>query len=821
MFDNVAFEVVIGLVFIYLLYSLLATIVGEIISTACGIRQRLLRIAIERMFNDGYYTKIERSAERYINFLRKCWLDVKGWARKVLLYEPEEFKTSFAGKFYEYPAIKYLGRIEEDHKGLFSSTKPAYITPEYFADTLINFLREKGSGATDMDRIGFCLKFNTYHIQPKTLKQFRNLFENAATNKDAYRQNLMKWFNETMDRNNGWYKRKMRSILFWLAIVLAVAFNIDSIRIAKILAKDKEARGQLVSLGIELSKDSARYKDFVAGNGDTIQSKAVLDSGFAHVTKDLNAANLVLGLGWQFDTLRKEEQYIASSKDSGIFKSLLDNQQSFQNLTTERNDVLNKIQERKDAILAKSDSIQLFVPDTLLDDINNIERRIRQLLFENKHDSSTYVKNSKNSKKLLAQTNTITKSKFENITAYKTNKNHDSIIITGVRKYTGYEKFRYFFVAIFCKYRWIGFILTALALCLGAPFWFGVLNKLISIRGVGVNPEEKKNEKSDPGISNDKTPGTSTNLFEEDSISTALRIYADQIKSEKGVVNVLQGYYKVNNKTEKCVQVNVEDNIAAVAIRDKYKSLIISEKESVYLNVIVTGKAELAGGFDEGNGIKEKGICNVKTPNNIGSYGCLVKKIDDPGKIFLLSCYHVMNADRNWENRKVAQQIRNKEKVIADHYEGFLTNAFDIAIAELTDNTIISNYKAGLDCRVPVDVKEVTENDVFNTKVFIQGFNTDLSIGIVANHSSPETFKYPTLNQKKPFLCQIDDLIIITHNKNDSQDFHGVSRGDSGAIVLDSTNNALGIVVGVDLLHTYVIKINTIFDLLGLQLTTT
>jgi len=284
MFDNVAFEVVIGLVFIYLLYSLLATIVGEIISTACGIRQRLLRIAIERMFNDGYYTKIERSAERYINFLRKWWLDVKGWARKVLLYEPEEFKTSFAGKFYEYPAIKYLGRIEEDHKGLFSSTKPAYITPEYFADTLINFLREKGSGATDMDRIGFCLKFNTYHIQPKTLKQFRNLFENAATNKDAYRQNLMKWFNETMDRNNGWYKRKMRSILFWLAIVLAVAFNIDSIRIAKILAKDKEARGQLVSLGIELSKDSARYKDFVAGNGDTIQSKAVLDSGFAHVT---------------------------------------------------------------------------------------------------------------------------------------------------------------------------------------------------------------------------------------------------------------------------------------------------------------------------------------------------------------------------------------------------------------------------------------------------------------------------------------------------------------------------------------------------------
>ena len=91
----------------------------------------------------------------------------------------------------------------------------------------------------------------------------------------------------------------------------------------------------------------------------------------------------------------------------------------------------------------------------------------------------------------------------------------------------------------------------------------------------------------------------------------------------------------------------------------------------------------------------------------------------------------------------------------------------------------------------------------------------------MANHSSSETFKYLTFNQKKPFLCQIDDLIIITHNKNDSSDFHGVSKGDSGAIVLDSKDNALGIVVGVDLLHTYVIKIKTIFNLLGLQLITT
>ena len=90
-----------------------------------------------------------------------------------------------------------------------------------------------------------------------------------------------------------------------------------------------------------------------------------------------------------------------------------------------------------------------------------------------------------------------------------------------------------------------------------------------------MNPDEKKEQKTESNKPNDQKPETSTTLFEEDSISTALRIYADQIKSEKGVVNVLQGYYKLNGKAEKCVQVNVEDNIVAIAIRNKYKSLVV------------------------------------------------------------------------------------------------------------------------------------------------------------------------------------------------------------------------------------------------------
>ncbi len=146
MFNNVAFDIVIGLVFIYLLYSLLITVIGEWVATKLGIRARLLRIAIERMLNDGYYAKIERKKQRRVNsFILERILLIPGWARKVLLYEPDEFKSSVAGRFYEYPAIKYLSRIEETHRSRFSLTKPAYISGDYFAETLIDWSQNVSS----------------------------------------------------------------------------------------------------------------------------------------------------------------------------------------------------------------------------------------------------------------------------------------------------------------------------------------------------------------------------------------------------------------------------------------------------------------------------------------------------------------------------------------------------------------------------------------------------------------------------------------------------------------------------------------------------
>src|ERR1035437_55425 len=837
MFDNVAFNVVIGLVFIYLLYSLLVTMIGELISTKFGIRARLLRIAIERMLNDGYFENIERKINKW----------GQGWLRKNFLYEADEFKKSFAGRFYEYPAIKYLGRIEDDQKGRFSSTKPSYLSADYFADSLINFLEDKGVGTTSIDKIAFCLKFNTHHIQPKTLKQFINLFEAAGNDKEVYKHNLIKWFNETMDRANGWHKRKMRTISFYLALILATSFNVDSIRIAKILANDKEARNQLVNMGVALSKDSASYKDFVNSHGDTVHSSAIIDTGFNRITNDINAANLVLGLGWQFDKLlRKESLKIDRENDSAVFKYLFANLPALDSLEHSMYIIEENKKNRLNAVREKNDSIQLLIPDTLFkaqqislandnkktelqvtlkksqDSIVGIGKRIQNLLLSNKVDSFSNTQIFLRAAKIKNSINSAVDKYFSNISSVDTSKDGKSLLIYGERKYSGSEKVGYFFSIIFLQLGWLGLLITAFALSLGAPFWFDLLNKLVSIRGVGVKPGEKKDKNKETDITvrqnenNNRNQPLATEI--EDPVSIALRIYGDQIKTEKGVINVAQGYYKENNILQKCIQVNVEDNIAAVEVKTKYRNLRVDENQFVYLNVLITGKPKLSGGFDDGLGYIAKGICNSITLENIGSYGCLVNKIDEPEKTFLLSCYHVLNADDTWQNRKVTQDIRNKEGVIAKSYEGFLTSLLDSALAEITDPLIINHYKGGLGCKVPKNTVVISNEDVFKTQAFVQGYSTVLSAGLIVNDSGSETFDYPLKNRK--YLQHVlTDLIVISHIEKGFPEFKSTSHGDSGAIVFDDNDNALGIVVGSDLIHTYVIKIQTIFDFLGLKLT--
>ncbi len=60
------------------------------------------------------------------------------------------------------------------------------------------------------------------------------------------RANLESWFNGTMDRVSGWYKRSTQYWLFGIGFVAAVALNINAFTIAEYLGQNPAVRERLV-----------------------------------------------------------------------------------------------------------------------------------------------------------------------------------------------------------------------------------------------------------------------------------------------------------------------------------------------------------------------------------------------------------------------------------------------------------------------------------------------------------------------------------------------------------------------------------------------
>jgi hypothetical protein len=209
MFNNTAFEVVIGLVFIYILYSLLVTIITELISSVLNQRGKVLKKGIKRMLDD------------------------------------EDAKL-FSDDFMKRPEIKYLSS---------KNRIPSYINASTFSTAMINVLR-KASNANDV--------FNEYlkELEGKsdrtdTEEIIYNLLVEAGGSIDKLKNLLGNWYNETMDRVAGWYKRRIQLITFVIGVVIAFSLNVDTIGIAKKLTGESDARMEMVKMATEYVSQSA------------------------------------------------------------------------------------------------------------------------------------------------------------------------------------------------------------------------------------------------------------------------------------------------------------------------------------------------------------------------------------------------------------------------------------------------------------------------------------------------------------------------------------------------------------------------------------
>jgi hypothetical protein len=108
------------------------------------------------------------------------------------------------------------------------------------------------------------------------------------------RLNAETWFNESMDRLSGWYKRKATLLAFLVGLVLAAIMNVDTIGLAQHLWREPAVREALVANAAEFSNENTNLPTVpVEGN----QIGSVVDY-FNAQFKDLN-----IPLGWVYESV--------------------------------------------------------------------------------------------------------------------------------------------------------------------------------------------------------------------------------------------------------------------------------------------------------------------------------------------------------------------------------------------------------------------------------------------------------------------------------------------------------------------------------------
>ncbi len=647
MFNSVALDVVLGLVFIYLLYSLLVTVIGEIVSTWLALRSKVLYRAINRMLMDSFIKE------------ESLGVSIKLLARKVL-GKGENKPITFAQRFYQYPSIKYLSKLEVVKNRFTESQLPSYLRAENFATTIICILKERGAGKTVSEQIDYCLRFNTCQIQQETLKQLTNLYNDSGRDEILFKKKLESWFDDTMDRASGWYKRKIQWILFLVGFIFAIIFNVDSIAITRKLSADKVTRDKVISMAVQ-SRDSSSQSsgNFLNNFSDSHSAK------YKTLLADADSANMIMGIGW-------------------------DN-----------------------------------LPDSEI----------------------------------------------------------------GFGKYTLRAKLPYHALNPFGSNFW-GLVITAIALSLGAPFWFDLLKKLVSIRGAGVKPERKPvleaEEKDFFRPSNDVLNEIYNPLI-PDVAEEARKV----LQTTAGVWSVEFGYIKSGPEKIKAIEVNVQD----ISVQKNAEKKLGKDFKSLPVNYIINNEPvtnDLAGGAEVGN---------LTRANGFGVMSCLLKK-KDSDKIFFLSCWHVLKGDTTWRaNTGNTELIANEnDHIIGYLVDGALTDNFDIGIGEFNSPESYSDFNKSHN--ITRGWRMLAASDAMNeTEVSFKSKQSTEQNAVIYNDKVSKSILYADGN-----TYLLKDLFSIVKYKVDGTIVAPAENGDSGAVVVDAAGYPLGIIIASDSKFSYAVK---------------
>jgi hypothetical protein len=276
-------DVALGVVFLYLLLSLIVTTLQEALASLFKWRAQNLYAAVAGLLDDP-----KASAE---------------W-------------RSLGKELYEHPLVTKLCSkdVQPASVASFASKNrfrlPSYLPSRTFAVALLDVLRHKSSAmeASGADKVLANARAIVDRLPEGELKRALLLQVGDAdllgTTLDArakaVSERIEAWFNDSMLRASGWYKRKAQAWSIALGIAIAVATNADTFHVAKALWLDGSLRATVAANAQSFHAASAPAAENAADPAKQVKgakdgAKPTLAKRLETQLADLDQAGLPIG----------------------------------------------------------------------------------------------------------------------------------------------------------------------------------------------------------------------------------------------------------------------------------------------------------------------------------------------------------------------------------------------------------------------------------------------------------------------------------------------------------------------------------------------
>jgi hypothetical protein len=203
LFNSTVLDVVVGLVFVYLLLAILCTAANEWLAALSKSRARFLQEGLRQLLDNQPMPD-------------------------------DEGHSAFITAFYKHPMMTGMMR---------DGNHPSYLAGSTFSAVLMDLLTTNQADDDEPIDMGELVA----GIPDGDVKQaLLALAQYSRREAKPVAEALEGWFNEAMDRVSGWYKRRTQIWTIVIAAALTIVANADTIQITRRLWVDPVLRGAMV-----------------------------------------------------------------------------------------------------------------------------------------------------------------------------------------------------------------------------------------------------------------------------------------------------------------------------------------------------------------------------------------------------------------------------------------------------------------------------------------------------------------------------------------------------------------------------------------------